>query len=87
MLMLLKVTRINPQMGMQRETVRSGVFKSGHRLPTVTLENNADQEMTSAIEGQKMEAPQGPRRYDQLLDDGDEDDEELAEEATYKDRA
>ncbi|TDH69223.1 hypothetical protein CCR75_005894 [Bremia lactucae] len=85
----IEVTRINPQMEMQRETIRSGVFKPGHRLPTMTLEEYADQEMTSAIERQKkeQEAPQGPRRYDQLLEDGDEDDEGLAEEATYKDRA
>jgi immunoglobulin-binding protein 1 len=33
------------------------------------------------------EASQVPRRYDQLVEDGDEDDEELVEEATYKDRA
>lgn len=33
------------------------------------------------------EAPQGPRRYDQLVEDGDEDNEALVEEAVYKDRA
>jgi hypothetical protein len=33
------------------------------------------------------DAPQGPRRYDQLVEDGDEDNEALVEESTYKDRA
>ncbi|ETI49104.1 hypothetical protein L917_06658 [Phytophthora nicotianae] len=85
----IEVTRINPQMEMRRETIRSGVFKPGHRLPTMTLEEYADREVADAMERQKreQEAPQGPRRYDQLVEDGDEDDEKLVEEATYKDRA
>lgn len=33
------------------------------------------------------EAPQAPRRYDQLVEDGDEDNEDLVDEATYKDRS
>ncbi|RLN78202.1 hypothetical protein BBJ28_00015287 [Nothophytophthora sp. Chile5] len=86
---LLEVTRINPQMEMRRETVRSGVFQPGHRLPTMSLEEYADREVADAMERQKreQEAPQGPRRYEQLVEDGDEDDQALAEEATYKDRA
>ncbi|KAF4138153.1 TAP42-like family [Phytophthora infestans] len=85
----IEVTRINPQMEMRRETVRSGVFKPGHRLPTMTLEEYADREVADAMERQKreQEAPQGPRRYDQLVEDGDEDDDNLVEEAAYKDRA
>ncbi|KAG6969011.1 hypothetical protein JG688_00005529 [Phytophthora aleatoria] len=85
----IEVTRINPQMEMRRETIRSGVFKPGHRLPTMTLEEYADREVADAMERQKreQEAPQGPRRYDQLVEDGDEDDEKLVEESTYKDRA
>ncbi|TDH72458.1 hypothetical protein CCR75_004865 [Bremia lactucae] len=55
----------------------------------MTLEEHADKEMTGAIERHKnqQEAPQEPRMYDQLLEDGDENDEGLTEEATYKDRA
>ncbi|KAG6619275.1 tor signaling pathway regulator [Phytophthora cinnamomi] len=85
----IEVTRINPQMEMRRETIRSGVFKPGHRLPTMSLEEYADRELADAQERQKreQEAPQGPRRYDQLVEDGDEDDEALVEEATYKDRS
>lgn len=33
------------------------------------------------------EGSQGPRRYDQLVEDGDEDDHALVDEATYKDRS
>ncbi|GMF27530.1 unnamed protein product [Phytophthora lilii] len=108
----IEVTRTNPQMEMRRETIRSGVFKPGHRLPTMTLEEYADREVADAMERQKREqyvvacwkvtvdlsdgafcccvsreAPQGPRRYEQLVEDGDEDDAALVEEATYKDRA
>ncbi|KAH7465986.1 hypothetical protein KRP22_014970 [Phytophthora ramorum] len=85
----IEVTRINPQMEMRRETVRSGVFQPGHRLPTMTLEEYADRELADAQERQKreQEAPQGPRRYEQLVEDGDEDDLALVEESTYKDRA
>ncbi|CEG47156.1 tor signaling pathway regulator [Plasmopara halstedii] len=85
----IKITRINSQMEMQREIIRSSVFKPGHRLPTMTLEEYADREAAEAIERQKSEkdVPQGPRRYDQLKEDGDEDDEKLVEEATYRDRA
>uniref|UniRef100_A0AAV1TKC5 TAP42-like protein n=1 Tax=Peronospora matthiolae TaxID=2874970 RepID=A0AAV1TKC5_9STRA len=84
----IEVTRINPQMEMQRETIRSGVFRPGHRLPTMSLAEYADREVADATERQKraQEAPQGPRRYDQLVEDGDEDDEALVEEAAYKDR-
>ncbi|KAG7399975.1 hypothetical protein PHYBOEH_007495 [Phytophthora boehmeriae] len=85
----IEVTRINPQMEMRRETIRSGVFQPGHRLPTMTLEEYADREVADAMERQKreQEAPTGPRRYEQLVEDGDEDDEALVEEAAYKDRA
>lgn len=47
--------RINPQMEMHRETIRSGVFRPGHRLPTMTLEEYADHEMADAVERQKKE--------------------------------
>ncbi|TDH72456.1 hypothetical protein CCR75_004869 [Bremia lactucae] len=68
--------------------------------PIMTLEEYADKEMTGATREAKKsavwfccvkilcrEAPQEPRMYDQLLEDGDENDEGLTEEATYKDRA
>ncbi|GMF42792.1 unnamed protein product [Phytophthora fragariaefolia] len=36
-------------------TIRSGVFKPGHRLPTMTLEEYADRELADAQERQKRE--------------------------------
>ncbi|CAH0476031.1 unnamed protein product [Peronospora belbahrii] len=48
----LEVTRINPQLEMRRETIRSGVFKPGHRLPTMTLNEYADHEVANAVERQ-----------------------------------
>ncbi|GLD99665.1 hypothetical protein PINS_up008391 [Pythium insidiosum] len=74
---------------MRRETIRSQVFQPGHRLPTMSLEEYADRELADAQERQKreQEAPTAPRRYDQLVEDGDEDDAALVDEATYKDRA
>lgn len=85
----ISVTHINPQFEMRRETIRSGVFQPGHRLPTMSLEEYAEQELADAKERQRreQEAPQAPRRYDQLAEDGDEDDDKLVDEATYKDRA
>lgn len=52
---LQSVTHINPQFEMRRETVKSGVFQPGHRLPTMSLEEYADMEMADAQERQKRE--------------------------------
>ncbi|TMW65232.1 hypothetical protein Poli38472_009399 [Pythium oligandrum] len=85
----ISVTHINPQFEMRRETIRSEVFQPGHRLPTMSLEEYADREVADAMERQKREAeaPQAPRRYEQLLEEGEEDNHGLVDEATYKDRA
>ncbi|GAB9472596.1 Wrky transcription factor 19 [Globisporangium polare] len=85
----ISVTHINPQFEMRRETVKSGVFQPGHRLPTMSLEAYADMEYADAKERQEreQEGSQAPRRYDQLAEDGDEDNLALVDEATYKDRS
>lgn len=49
------VTHINPQFEMRRETVKSGVFQAGHRLPTMSLEAYADMEYADAKERQERE--------------------------------
>lgn len=49
------ITRINPQLEMRRETVRSGVFQPGHRLPTMSLTEYADQQVADAMERQDRE--------------------------------
>lgn len=55
MLLVQSVTHINPQFEMRRETVKSGVFQPGHRLPTMSLEAYADMEMADAKERQARE--------------------------------
>ncbi|TDH69572.1 hypothetical protein CCR75_009557 [Bremia lactucae] len=81
---MLKLNAASDQQDLFSEAHRLAAPLQSQGIATVTLEEYADQEMTSAIE---REAPQGPRRYDQLLEYGNEDDEGLAEIATYKDRA
>mmetsp|Transcript_41691 Transcript_41691/g.130604 ORF Transcript_41691/g.130604 Transcript_41691/m.130604 type:complete len:360 (-) Transcript_41691:101-1180(-) len=75
----------------RRETVKANVFRPYHNLPTMSLEEFAQQEMEDAMRreaaSKAAEENPGPRRMDQLERDGDEDDAELAEQAAYKDRA
>ncbi|RHY45907.1 hypothetical protein DYB34_013247 [Aphanomyces astaci] len=85
----IEVTHINPKMEMKREVIRGDVFQPGHRLPTMSLEEYADRELDDALARQEKEknAPAGPRRIEQLEEDGDEDDLGLVDEATARDRA
>ena len=57
--------------------------------PTMTLAEFADLEMADAAEREKMakEAPQGVRKYADLVAAGEEENEELVDQAAYKDRA
>lgn len=73
---------------MRREVFRSKVFQPGHRLPTMSLEEYAEMEIADAQARQEREAnaPVAPRRYEQLVEDGDEDNMELLDQATEKDR-
>ncbi|RHY97385.1 hypothetical protein DYB37_001653 [Aphanomyces astaci] len=89
MLETMEVTHINPKMEMKREVIRGDVFQPGHRLPTMSLEEYADRELDDALARQEKEknAPAGPRRIEQLEEDGDEDDLGLVDEATARDRA
>ena len=116
-LQLQEVTHIDKNFEVRRETIRSQVFRPGYNLPTMSLQEFADNELKEAKEREEREkqeyihcfrfvvlvflllvclltvvftvrnAPQPDRRYDQLVRDGDEDDETLANKATYKDRA
>ncbi|KAF0687295.1 Aste57867_20961 [Aphanomyces stellatus] len=85
----IEVTHINPKMEMKREVIKGSVFQPGHRLPTMSLEEYADRELDDALARQEKEknAPAGPRRIEQLEEDGDEDNLALVEEATYRDRS
>lgn len=85
----IEVTHISSTMEMRRETIQSQVFQPGYRLPTMSLEEFADQELKDALERQEREknAPEAPKRYDQLEEAGLEDDDKLVDEAIYRDRS
>jgi len=90
------------QVVLTRETVKATVFTPSLAPPTVTLEQFADAEVKAAEQRAAAQATAqaqgrsgaaagagagGPvRRYDQLLLDGDEDDEEAVEAAARADR-
>jgi len=55
----------------------------------MSIEELADKEVREAMEREQRQknAPKPDRKYKQLEADGEEDDERLADIATYKDRA
>lgn len=94
----MEVTRItqNPVTGelvVQREHLKQQVFRPGWNLPTMSLSELGDKERMEAIEREatSKEHEEGaklkPRRYDSLLKDGLEDDEDLVEQSFKLDRA
>jgi len=72
-----------------REQVIGSVFQSRMAPPSMTLEEFGDQQREEALarEAAERDAPMPERNYRQLHADGDEDDEELMDRATEKDRA
>ena len=74
------------------ERYRDGVFRDGGSKPTMTLEEFADLEIADArarAERGRTAAAEGRgpvRKYSQLVEDGDEDDQALVDAATVKDR-
>jgi immunoglobulin-binding protein 1 len=77
---------------MQRQEIANQVFRPGWNQPTMTLEELGERERADAIqraEVQKVaeaEAKFKPRRYEQLVKDGMEDDEKLVEASAKLDR-
>ena len=80
----------------RRETVRSGVFRPSHRLPTMTIEEFADLEIADAqerSEREKAAAAHRPsieedmRRRDQLEEESDEEDTERYDHARARSEA
>jgi hypothetical protein len=73
----------------------TGVFQPGYNLPTMSLDEYAQQQMAEAqarADAQTHAQAEGggggpPRRYKQLEEEGKEDEEGLVEEAVYADRA
>ena len=75
----------------QRGKLQQQVFQSSHNLPTMTLEQYAAHEMEALKERQENELQQQllnpkTKRFDQLVDAGEEDDLALVEKAVYADR-
>jgi immunoglobulin-binding protein 1 len=87
----IEVTRYNKvdgQLVMERETVKANVFTPRFQAPTMSLDAFAQQEMDQIAVQQAREGTSepGPRRYEHLVRDGDEDNADLVEAAAYQDR-
>eukprot|EP00559_Dactyliosolen_fragilissimus_P008367 CAMPEP_0184861320 /NCGR_PEP_ID=MMETSP0580-20130426/6027_1 /TAXON_ID=1118495 /ORGANISM="Dactyliosolen fragilissimus" /LENGTH=406 /DNA_ID=CAMNT_0027358765 /DNA_START=67 /DNA_END=1287 /DNA_ORIENTATION=+ len=80
------------QLVMKKEQVRSQVFRPGWNQPTMTLEELGDREVADAIQRSNMQkeaeerAKHAPRRYEQLVRDGMEDDSNLMDQSAVLDR-
>ena len=85
---ITRTSKIGDEIVMTKEVIRANVFESRMAKPTMTLEEFADIEVANAIarEQAQEDAEQPVRRYNQLVADGDEDNEELVNQATEKDR-
>jgi hypothetical protein len=76
----------------QRQQIAEGVFKPSWNLPTMSLEELAERETADAIARSKSQkeaeakAKTMPRRYDQLVKDGMEDDADLVDKSAVLDR-
>jgi len=93
----LQVTHITQdavtgQLKMQKEEIRSRVFQPGWNQPTMSLEELGEMEMKQAIEREarqkaaEAEQKNAPRRYDQLVKDGLEDNADLVDASAQLDR-
>lgn len=81
-------SKLGGQLVMSRQTVHTTVFEPRMSKPTMTLEEFADMQLADAMHRSEKEgnAEKGPRRYNQLHADGDEDDDKLVDIATTEDR-
>ena len=93
----LQVTHItrDPTSGtlqMKKEEIRSKVFRRGWNQPTMTIEELADREVAAALERDRRQKEQeaaqvdAPRRYEQLLKAGLEDNAALVDASAALDR-
>lgn len=93
----LEVTHITQdavtgQLKMQKEEIRSKVFQPGWNQPTMTLQELGEMEMKQAMDREarqkaaEAEKKDAPRRYDQLVRDGLEDDADLVDASAQLDR-
>jgi hypothetical protein len=80
------------QLRIHRQEIQKQTFRPGWNQPTMTLQELAEREVQGAIQRQQQqersEANQKtqPRRYEQLVKDGMEDDDDLVEASAILDR-
>jgi hypothetical protein len=83
---------ITGQLIFKRQEIQSQVFRPSWNQPTMSLEQLAEKEVREAKEREakqqiaERQAKAGPRRYDELLKDGMEDDHELVDASAKLDR-
>lgn len=93
----MKVTHITQdgttgELLFRRQEIRSNVVKSAWSQPTMSLEEFADREVADALERESRQKASEvhqktqPRRYDQLVKDGMEDNADLVEASAVLDR-
>lgn len=93
----LQVTHITQdavtgQLKMQKEEIRSKVFQPGWNQPTMTLQELGELELKQAREREERQKvveaqnKNAPRRYDQLVKDGLEDNADLVDASAQLDR-
>uniref|UniRef100_A0A7S4HLI0 TAP42-like protein n=1 Tax=Odontella aurita TaxID=265563 RepID=A0A7S4HLI0_9STRA len=93
----MQVTRVTQdpvtgQLQLKKEEIKSQVFRPGWNQPTMSLAEYGDREVTQAIERearQKVAEEENkgkPRRYEQLVRDGMEDDANLVDASAKLDR-
>jgi immunoglobulin-binding protein 1 len=81
------------QISIRKEEIRSQVFRPGWNQPTMSLEELAQREVNEAMERKERQEmaeedqKKAPRRYDQLVKDGMEDNADLVDASAALDRA
>jgi hypothetical protein len=93
-LQLTHITKdaLTGQLHVKKEEIRSKVFQPGWNQPTMSLEEFGEREYQAAIEREERqkkaetEQKNAPRRYEQLVKDGLEDDHDLVDASAKLDR-
>lgn len=93
----MKLTQVlqDPMTGQlifKKQEIKSQVFRPGWNQPTMSLEQLAEKEVREAKEREvkqqiaERQAKAGPRRYDELVKDGMEDNQDLVDASAKLDR-
>ncbi|KAK8797390.1 hypothetical protein WA158_004598 [Blastocystis sp. Blastoise] len=84
----LEITHIGTDLSITKETIKAGVFKPWWELPSVSMDTYAEQEIHHMKEDEEARKnnPGPDKKYKQLEEEGLEDDEELVDKATIRER-